>query len=143
MMTRYCRPAGLLLLLYESTIMLTLSGREGGGVSARREYLRVIMGQDGRISGRGRKRDGGHMKPSGLRVSGLWSWWNSCTQAACVSTPAAPQRWCLCGKSWKFTGEMFCEWEGAGVSLCEESGVFSASQPPVLKVEGNSLRKRG
>lgn len=79
----------------------------GGGAPIRREYLRVIMGQDGRISGRGRKRDGGHMKPSGLRVSGLWSWWNSCTQAACVSTPAAPQWWCLCEKSWKFTGEMF------------------------------------
>lgn len=37
----------------------------------------------------------------GLCVSGLWSSWNSCTQAACVSMPvarpSAPQ-WCLCAR---------------------------------------------
>lgn len=36
-------------------------------------------------------------------------------------------------KSWKFTGEMFCEGGLAVRGPPPESGVFSAFQPPVLK----------
>lgn len=53
MMTSYCQPA--VLLLYKGIIMLTLSylQRPDGGRAAmkRREFLGVIMGQRGRISG--------------------------------------------------------------------------------------------
>lgn len=52
-MTSYCQPA--VLLLYKRIIMLTLSYLQrldgGRAASKRREFLGVIMGQRGRISG--------------------------------------------------------------------------------------------
>lgn len=81
MMTGCCRPAGL-LLLYERIIMLSLSdlhGAHGGrAASTRRGFLRLIMGQDGRISGV-RKEEGwwpheAQSSGGGLPVSGTVGW---------------------------------------------------------------------
>lgn len=159
-MTSYCQPA--VLPLYKKIIMLTLSYLQrtdrGRAASKRREFLRIIMGQRGCISGWGRKRNYGrhakrviesHMKSRGAVVAcvsldcGLHGI-HAHRQRVCPRRRArssVPQ-WCLCARvsPWppkKTAGNLLgrCSCEGGlGVhGPPSESGVFSAFQPPVLK----------
>lgn len=123
--------------------------------SRRREFLRVIMGQRGRISGRGRKRDYGcdakrviesHMKSRGAVVAcvsldcGLRGI-HAHRQRVCP-VPAAPSVRAtvvsVCARvsatARKRAGKLLgrCSVRRGGVPP-PESGVLSAFQPPILK----------